>query len=500
MSDPTAWLGIDVGTQSARAVALSESGEILAAGSEPLSGRREGERHEQDPAVWWEAVAAACRAAATDLAPESIGGVAACGTSGTVLLVDAAGAPLTPGLMYDDSRAAQDAERANEVGAAVWESLGYRIQSAWGLPKLLWLLREHGDAAAGARLAHQVDVVTRRLVGAEVPSDSSHALKSGYDLLGERWPHEVMSELGVPDGLLPEVVRAGTRLGTVGRAGSEATGLPEGVPVIAGMTDGCAAQLAAGALGLGDWNSVLGTTLVLKGVSAEPVRDPLGVVYSHRAPDGMSRRGMSRRGRWLPGGASSAGAGVLSARFPDRDLSELDRRAARHEPAGVLAYPLASRGERFPFAAPEAEGFLVGTPADEADHHAALLQSVAYVERLCFDHLDRLGVPVDGELSLTGGATRSRYWCQLRADVLGRPVRLPAHAEPAVGMALLAASEGRSPAELARELVGVREVIEPRADRAGRWREPYGRWLDELERRGWLDGALAAHARARAAG
>jgi sugar (pentulose or hexulose) kinase len=259
--------------------------------------------------------------------------------------------------------------------------------------------------------------------------------------------------------------------------------------VIAGMTDGCAAQLAAGALGVGSWNSVLGTTLVLKGVAPEPIRDPLGTVYSHRSPDG----------NWLPGGASSVGAGVLSERFPDRELAQLDRRAAEREPARVLTYPLRSRGERFPFAAEEAEGFLLGEPADEVDHYAALLQGVAYVERLCFDHLDRLGAPIGGELSLTGGASSSRYWCQLRADVLGRQVRLPESAEGALGMAVLAASSERPLSEAAARMVRVRETIDPRPDRIDRFREPYLRLVDELERRAWLHAGIAEHARARAA-
>lgn len=489
MSDQTGWLGLDLGTQSVRALVVSASGAVLADASRPLTSHRDGPRHEQDPGQWWGALAAACRQALVGLTRETIGGLAVCGTSGTVLLVDAAGEPVSPGLMYDDLRAVDDARRVNEAGAEVWDSLGYRMQPSWALPKLLWLLREHGDEARGARLAHQVDVVTRRLVGHDVPADSSHALKTGYDLLREAWPHEVMSALGVAPGLLPDVVRSGTRLGAVGHAGAEATGIPEGTPVIAGMTDGCAAQLAAGALSEGSWNSVLGTTLALKGVAPELIRDPLGAVYSHRSPDG----------RWLPGGASSVGAGVLSARFPGRDLQALDRRAAEREPAGVLAYPLISCGERFPFTAPEAEGFMLGEPDDESDHYAALLQGVAYVERLCFDHLDRLGAPTDGPLSLTGGATRSHYWCQLRADVLGRAVRLPEHGEAALGMAVLAASEGRSPSEAAARMVRVREVIEPRPDREGRFAEPYVGLVDELERRGWLDPAVAGHARARAA-
>ena len=113
--------------------------------------------------------------------------------------------------------------------------------------------------------------------------------------------------------------------------------------------------------------------------------------------------------------------------------------------------------------------------------------------------MDLLGAPTDGELSLTGGATRSRYWCQLRADVLARPVRLLESSESALGMAVLAASEGRSTAEAAEEMVRLREVIEPRPERVERFHEAYGRLVGALEDRGWLDSGLAHHARARAA-
>ena len=278
-------------------------------------------------------------------------GVAVDATSGTVLLVDHRGNPLTAGLMYDDTRAADMVERVNEVGAAVWRDLGYqRMQPAWALPKLLWLLREHPDLIAGARLAHQNDFINSRLVGHEVPTDLSNALKTGAHLIEETWPTDVFDALGVPGHLLPALVRPGTRIGTVCAAAAEATGIPVGTPVVSGATDGCAAQLGAGALSVGSWNSVLGTTLVLKGVTRELIRDPLGAVYSHKAPNGD----------WLPGGASSTGAGAVSRDFPGADLDELNRRAARHEPAGALAYPLVSAGERFPFVAPQARGFLLG--------------------------------------------------------------------------------------------------------------------------------------------
>ncbi len=474
---------------------MSGSGLVVGQGSHPLTTQRDGLRHEQDPEEWWRATVFSCRAAVAGLPASSIRSLAVDGTSGTILLVDRSGRALTPGLMYDDSRAVNESRLVNEAGASTWDSLGYRMQPSWALPKLLWLLRENRDLIASARLAHQADFINLRLAGQALASDTSNSLKTGYDLIRETWPREVLDVLGVPDHIMPAVVRSGTQIGSVCQEAAAMTGIPAGTPIIAGMTDGCAAQIAAGALAVGSWNSVLGTTLVLKGVTAELIRDPAGVVYSHRSPDG----------NWLPGGASSTGAGILTQRFPGRDLDALSARAADREPATVIAYPLVSRGERFPFAAPDAEGFVLGTPTDETDLYAALLQGVAFVERLCFDSLDMLGAPIGGHLTFTGGATRSRYWCQLRSDILGQPVRLPENAEPALGMAVLAASNSKARngcerriSDVAREMVRIREVIAPRPDRVARFHEPYLQLVEELARRGWIQPALREHAGRRA--
>ena len=460
------FVGIDLGTQGARALAVTRDGAVAGRGEAPLRSRRHGERHEQDPRTWWDAVAAACRGALREIAAERIGAAATCATSGTVLLVDAYGEPLTAALMYDDARAAAQARR---IGMA----------TSWGLPKLLWLL-EHEPAARrpGARLAHQPDVVARALTGHAVASDASHALKSGYDPGRGCFVHADAGAGDLSD-LLPAVVAPGTTLGEVSPGAAAQTALPAGTPVLAGMTDGCAAQIAAAALLPGDVNSVLGTTLVLKGCSRERVDDRARGVYSHRSPDG---------GEWLPGGASSSGAGVLAAAFPGRDLDELGRRAAGHERTRLLAYPLVSRGERFPFAEPDAEAFMLGTPADDGEHAAALMQGVALVERLCVEQFARLGARTDGELSLTGGATRNRAWCQLRADALGRSVRLPQRSESAFGMAILAAAAaaGERVAQAARRMSHTQVVIEPREAMREHLDEQYALFVEELERRGWL--------------
>ncbi len=483
------WVGIDVGTQSVRALAVDSRGEVFGSGRQPLHSRRDGVRHEQDPEEWWRSTTGACRQALAEVRSGRVQAVAVDATSGTIALTGSDGNALTPALMYDDTRATKEVEQVNEVGDALWASLGYRrMQPAWALPKLIWLLRHYPDRPATARLTHQSDFVNRRLVGRDVPTDLSNALKTGVDTVHETWPLDVLDALQVPTGVLPDLVRPGMPIGSVCPAAAESTGLPVGTPVVSGTTDGCAAQIGAGALTVGSWNSVLGTTLVLKGVTRELIHDPLGVVYSHKAPNG----------EWLPGGASGTGAGAISDVFAGRGLADLDRRAGARGPTGVLTYPLVSSGERFPFVAPRAHGFTVGTAADEVERYAAILQGVALVERLCFDYLDLLGAPMGGVLSFTGGAARSRVWCQLRADIQGREVILPDNAEPALGMAVLAAaSSGRLVAEVAAEMVRVRETIEPRPGERERYDASYLRLVEELEQRGWLQSAAADHARAR---
>jgi sugar (pentulose or hexulose) kinase len=278
--DEPVWLGIDLGTQSVRVVAVSARGKIAGSGAAKLTSRRDDVRHEQDPAEWWRAVAGAARAAVATIARGAIRGLAVDGTSGTILLTDADGRPLTPGLMYDDARAASEAALVNRVGAQMWASLGYnRMPASWGLPKLLWLLRAHPERVSPhTRLAHQTDFINRQLVGHSVSTDTSNALKTGCNLHDETWPQEIFDALGVPASILPTLVRSGASLGSVCAAAAELTGIPEGTPVFAGRTDGCAAQIGAGALAPGSWNSVLGTTLVLKGVTPALIKDPNGVV------------------------------------------------------------------------------------------------------------------------------------------------------------------------------------------------------------------------------
>ncbi|TFC06922.1 carbohydrate kinase [Cryobacterium adonitolivorans] len=500
------WLGVDLGTQSVKVSVVDDVGLVHAAASAPLASTRNGPRHEQDPRAWVGQTRTAMAAALTTLTPADrarIRGVAMCATSGTIATVDVTGSPVSTGLMYDDSRAGNLSDEVAAADPERWQRLGYRIQPTWALPKILWLSR-NGYLADGLRVATQADVVAAALTGGPVASDWSHSLKSGYDLIEATWPIRALDTLGIDARHLPDVVAPGTVLGHSCADWSTGTGLPERTPVYAGMTDGCAAQLSAGTLALGDWHTVIGTTMVVKGVSDRIVIDDSGAVYSHRAPhDGL----------WFPGGASSVGAGAITAMFEGVDLAAGTARIADAYTARPdripICYPLVGSGERFPVVRPDAHGFVRAGHAEysllEASGHldgdallASIFLGVACVERLAVETMSDAGATVTGSFSTSGGGTRNSWWTQLRADLLGRALTVPVSAEGSIGMAILAAwaaGHRKSTADAAAvatlpETAGrmslVGRVVEPDPTRRAVLDEHYAAFRDTLVTRGWV--------------
>jgi sugar (pentulose or hexulose) kinase len=291
----------------------------------------------------------------------------------------------------------------------------------------------------------------------------------------------VLQSLKIDPAVLPKVVRPGVLIGETGHYATEETGIPAGTPIYSGMTDGCASQIASGAVALGSWNSVIGTTLVLKGVTPHLLCDPHGVIYSHRSPDGM----------WLPGGASSVGAGIIARKFKVEDLPKLSQSAKTSLPSRVVMYPLSGRGERFPFANPDATGFTLGVIDSEDTRYRAILEGIACTERLCVDVMAVNGVPKNGDFFISGGATKSDAFNQIRADVLCRPLIVPAIAEAAFGMAVLAASSADTLDRVAKRMVHIEKIIEP-TGQSSMYFEQYRRFVSELEKRGWIDSSIAS--------
>jgi sugar (pentulose or hexulose) kinase len=475
-------IGIDVATASVRTLAVATSGDVIASVSVALPSPMRGNdgSSEQDATRWWPAVEQAL-ARTTSALPRGGGevvAVAITATSGTIVAVDRHGDPVGPALMYDDRRAAVHNEKAAEIGHQRWRALGMSVSPTASLGRVAWL-HEHVPEAAGFR--HTPDLIGAKLTGAPVAIDSSHALKSGYDAKCGQWAHEVFEGLGVSSGWLPEVVSPTSVLGET----REVAGLPPGCLLIAGMTDGCAAQLATGAVSPGQFVGILGTTYVLKGVTEDLVVDPSGALYSHRHPDGW----------WLPGGASNTGGEAVAG---TGDLTALDEAAWRRGPSGIVAYPLARDGERFPFVAKDARGFVTAHAADAVEAHRARLEGVAFLERLALDHLRRLGAQIAGPLFAAGGGSRSPLWNQIRATTSGLGLQVCTHAESAYGAAMLALAQVLPGGLIeAREPVGrTATLVEPNLAEQAALTESYHRFCAELCTRGWIDSDLLAAATA----
>lgn len=469
-SRPALFLGIDVGTQGARALAVGADGEIAAQSAQTF---READipdldtgRFEQRPEAWWEACVAAISEITAALGPDQLKAVAVDSTSGTILPVNTRGEPLRPALMYNDGRSIEEARIVNAAAGDFTKKLGYRFGASFGLPKIIWLKRHEPNVFERTwKFIHPADFIAGKLTGEFGLSDYSNALKTGFDLVDLRWPSFIESAGLLSLEKLPAVIAPGERIGAVSESCAEETGLAAGTPVVAGVSDGTAGFIASGAARPGEWNVTLGTTLVARGVSETLVKDPEGRIYCHRHPDGW----------WLPGGASSAGGECLERVFGRDDLAALDESAGRLPPTGILVYPLVKRGERLPFVKEDAEGFVTGEQQDRTALYRAYLEGAAYVERWILELMESLGAQVDGAIRATGGGAKSRVWLQIRADVLNRPVVRPAVTECAMGAAIVAASRTAfgSLGEASARMVRTDLRVEPDAANAALYDDLY---------------------------
>jgi sugar (pentulose or hexulose) kinase len=386
-------LGIDVGTSGVRAAIVDANRTIVAYAAEPFAPGSAC-----DPKAWVAAVEATI--ARLDLA--GVEAVAIDGTSGTLVAVDAHGAPLAEGSMYNDEAAPDD--RAEAARAAPdHASPTSPLARALGLRRRL----------DPAKILHQADFIASRLFG-DTFTDENNALKTGYDPVARRWP-DFIAGLGL-DALLPKVLPAGA-----------VAGRRDGRRIVAGTTDGCAAFLAAGAEAIGDGVTSLGSTIVLKLLLDRPVDDPETGVYSHRIGD-----------LWLAGGASNSGGAVLAHYFQPAELEALTARVDPSRPTGLAYYPLLKKGERFPVSDAERAPKLTPRPADDALFLQGMLEAMAGIEAAGYAKLAELSGRKLRSLRTVGGGARNPAWTRLRAERIAAPFLPPLSEHAAVGAALLA--------------------------------------------------------------
>lgn len=504
----TCFIGIDLGTQGARAVLADLNGRVLASSkvSFPLNAAF---REEQPPATWRNA----CFSTLRELIAEAKGKIrlsaikalSVTSTSGTVIPLDDDNRPLHNALMYSDKRSAGEAALCSRIAAEHHPDGFTAFNSSCGLAKMVWFAGSFPEKARRIRRwAHAADYITALLSDRWGLSDHTSVLKSGYDLERGSWPDYIFRQLPLRREWLPEAVAPGTPICHISGAVAAELGLPANLQVVAGMTDGCASQVASGAMAPGMWNTTIGTTMVIKGVTRQPLKDPQGRFYNHRHPDGY----------WMPGGASNTGADWVRE-FGDQDeLLSLERAAAEMFPSGIIAYPLRQEGERFPFIAPQARGFgpeavefAPGSHKRPGSHKhgsakagrqpeglsaAALLvanmEGVAYLERYAFELAEQLSGEKVNAVYSAGGGSASETWLNIRSNVLNKPVYLTGNAGGAMGAAILAASRTHftSLAAAARAMTRVQKEIFPRPQLTDTYQKHYLRFIQTLIEKGYI--------------
>ena len=476
-------MGIDVGTQGVRSLVTDLQGNCLASKSIPFSTLNISpiENHkEQEPHQWWSAAVQSITSCMQTLVlgghtPEEIQAISVDATSGTVLALDEANNPISHGIMYNDARSQEEVKQIAAHCGPLEKALGYGVNASFGLPKILWLQKHLGKKITS--YVHQQDYIMGKLSGEYHVTDYSNALKSCYDLVNQKWP-DFLGQLGIDTPSLPKVVAPGTVIGTIQRETAALTGLSTQTKVVAGATDGYASALSAGISGCGDWASIIGTTLVMKGIGKDLVNDKHGRLYSHLHPQGY----------WLLGGASNVGGRCLNENFDKNLFDDYNRAAEMRTPTSLASYPLLGRGERYPFVRPQAQGFLLGDNLDDNQRYTAMIEGVGYVERLCFEMVESLGCEVGDEIFTAGGACKSDVWLQIRSNILGKVLKVPEQTDAVMGTALLAslATTYDTLEQASHNMIKIQKTICP-SNLCGQYEEGYLKTKEELQKRGYLD-------------
>jgi D-ribulokinase len=416
------FLGIDLGTSGCRIVAVTETGTPVGRSQVPLPASiKQEETHEQNPEHWWLAVEQALHTLFCSVSATAVRALAVAGTSGTVLLVDPQGKPLTSALLYNDNRSRHEAKMIARYAPATSGALG----ATSGLAKLLHL-QHRPEAKQAAYLLHQADWIAFRLGAKLGISDENNCLKTGYDPCRREWP-AWLDSLEIRRELLPTVVPPGTVIGSVSRTCAQAFGIPPQACLVAGTTDSVAAFIATGAKHPGEAVTSLGSTLALKVASEKPVFGPEYGVYSHRLGD-----------LWLAGGASNSGGDVLRQYFTQSQLDALTPLLRPEQPTGLDYYPLPTPGERFPISDPQYPPRLTPRPREDLLFFQGILEGIARIEAQGYRQLEALGAPFPTLVKTTGGGARNAAWSQIRAQMLKVPVVAARETEAAYGSALLA--------------------------------------------------------------
>jgi len=443
-------LGIDIGTSGTKAIAVDESGTLIASASvtyELLTPRPLWA--EQRPRDWWAATCEVCQAIAAQVGAENISSIGLSGQMHGLVMLDDGGQVLRDAILWCDQRTQA---QCDEITARVGKETLVRetanpVLTGFTAPKILWV-REHEPQIAERARMHLLpkDYIRFELTG-EYATEVSDA--SGTSLLNvpnRQWSEPVCQALDISLDTLPRVYESFEASGQISAKGAQATGLKAGTPVVGGGGDQAAGAVGNGIVRSGIISVASGTSGVVFAFADTPTVDPLLRMHTfcHAVPNKWHVMGvmLSAGGslRWYRDtfcNQESAVAGLMNL-----DPYELITREAASVPAGsegLLFLPYLT-GERTPHPDPLARGAFVGLTVRHTKAHLAraVLEGVSFGLRDSLEIMKSMGISI-GNVRASGGGAKSEVWRQIQADVFGLPLSTIGIDEgPALGAALLA--------------------------------------------------------------
>ncbi len=434
---------------------------------------------EQDPDDWWRASGLAIRGVlhAAAINGSSISGIGLTGQMHGLVLLDHSRHVLRPALIWCDQRSQRQVDFINTKlqPENVLRCTANPVLTGFTLPKLLWV-RDNEP-----RLFEQVekillpkDYVRFKLTG-ELATDVSDASGTAlFDVVNRQWSKEMARGLSLDPDILPKAYESSALSGRVSESVAEETGLPAGIPVMAGAGDQAASAIGNGIVESGALSCTIGTSGVVFAYLDKPAYDAAGRVHTfcHAIP-----------GAWHVMGVTQ-GAGLSLQWFRNRFAADLEyddlTAEATLSPAGAdglfwLPYLM---GERTPHLDANARGAWVGLTAKHlrADLIRAILEGVCYSQRDGLEIIAALGA-CPAIVRLSGGGARSPFWHQLFADIFNRRVAtLQTQEGSAYGAALLAligTGEYSSAVELCKAVIQEVSVKDPQQSAVGFYESRY---------------------------
>ncbi|MEM7423898.1 MAG: xylulokinase, partial [Pseudomonadota bacterium] len=403
-------------------------------------------------------------------------GIAVSGHMHGAVLVDAAGSVIRPCLLWNDTRAVDQAARL-DAEPAFRAITGNIVFPGFTAPKVLWVRDNERDAFDRiTKILLPKDYLNWWLTGRYANEMSDAAGSSWLDTGARAWSDDLIEASGISRDHLSDLVEGTSPVEELSAERARALGLPQGVVVVGGAADNAAAACGAGAFRAAEGFVSLGTSGVLLAACDGYSPAPATAVHTfcHAIPGAWYQMGVTLCAtdslNWLAG---------LAGRRPAEMTAALARDTGA--PGRALFLPYLS-GERTPHNDAAPRGTFLGLARSDGwpEMTRAVLEGVAYSQRDSLDALGATGTRPERLLAL-GGGSRSDLWVDMLAQVLGVPIDRPKQGDfgAALGAARLAmiGAGGARPADVLTP-PPVERTFEPRPADTDRWAEGRHRYAN----------------------